>query len=92
MCIRWVDQHFDIHEDFIGLVQVYATDADSIGKAIREVLTRGILPLSQRRGQVMTGIEHDGSLKRSCNSAEKSHSCALFDPLLKPLLTGCSKD
>ena len=24
ICIRWVDQHFDIHEDLIGLVQLHA--------------------------------------------------------------------
>ena len=46
ICIRWVDQHFDIHEAFIGLVQLDRTDADSIFKAIKDGLTRCILPLS----------------------------------------------
>ena len=55
ICIRWVDQHFDIHEDFIGLVQLDRTDADSICQAIKDVLTRCILPLSQCRGQGYDG-------------------------------------
>ena len=59
-------------EDFIGLVQLDRTDADSICKPIKDILTRCILPLSQCRGQGYDGgIEHDGSLKRICNSAEK---------------------
>ena len=58
ICIRWVDQHFDIHEDFIGLVQLDRTDADSICQAIKDVLTRCILPLSQCRGQGYDGASN----------------------------------
>ena len=55
ICIRWVDEEFTIHEDLIGLVHVEKTDADSLCMAIKDVLIRCSLPLSQCRGQGYDG-------------------------------------
>lgn len=34
LCLRWVDDSLQIHEDFIGLHTMKTTDADSIVKVI----------------------------------------------------------
>ncbi|PIK54239.1 putative zinc finger MYM-type protein 1-like [Apostichopus japonicus] len=55
ICIRWVDSGFKIHEDLIGFVHVIHTDAETLSKAIKDVLIRCALPLSQCRGQGYDG-------------------------------------
>ena len=55
VCIRWIDSGFTIHEDLIGMVHVEKTDATSISSAIKDVLVRCSLPISQRRGQGYDG-------------------------------------
>jgi hypothetical protein len=47
LCIRWVDSSFITHEDMIGLVQVDKTDSNTLCSAIKDVLIRCCLPLSQ---------------------------------------------
>ena len=53
--IRWVDQDYDLHEDPIGLIQVPKTDSETLTTALKDVLIRCILPLSQCRGQAYDG-------------------------------------
>ena len=55
ICIRWVDAEFVIHEDLIGLMHVEKTDANTLTTAIKDVLIRCSLPLSQCRGQGYDG-------------------------------------
>ena len=55
LSIRWVDKSYIIHEDFIGVVHVLQTTADSLTTAIKYVLIRCILPLSNCRGQAYDG-------------------------------------
>ena len=49
------DSGFTIHEDFIGMVHVEKTDAASISSAIKDVLVRCSLPISQCSGQGYDG-------------------------------------
>ena len=58
LSIRWVDKSYLIHEDFIGLVHVLQTTADSLTAAIKDVLIRCILPLSNCRGQAYDGASN----------------------------------
>ena len=58
LSIRWVDKSYLIHEDFIGLVHVLQTAADSLTAAIKDVLIRCILPLSYCRGQAYDGASN----------------------------------
>ena len=58
LTIRWVDKSYKIHEDFIGLVHVLRTTADSLTLAIKDVLIRCILPLSNCRGQAYDGASN----------------------------------
>ena len=58
LSIRWVDESHLIHEDFIGLVHILQTTADSLTAAIKDVLVRCILPLSNCRGQAYDGVSN----------------------------------
>ena len=49
--IRWVDQHLNEHEEFIGLYQVDTIDAKSLVSAIRDVLLRMNAKVADCRGQ-----------------------------------------
>ena len=56
VCIRWVDDDFDIHEDPIELVNVPQTDAQTLTTCAKDCLLRCCLPISQCRGQAYDGI------------------------------------
>ena len=55
VCIRWVDDNFDIHEDPIQLINVPKTDAQTLTTCIKDCLLRCCLPMSQCRGQAYDG-------------------------------------
>ena len=48
VCICWVDTNYDVHEDFIGFVQVNTIDAETLTSTstIKDILIRVILDLS----------------------------------------------
>ena len=58
VCIRWVDEGFTIHEDFIGLVQVTDTKASTIFVSNKDVLLRLGLPMNMCRGQGYDGASN----------------------------------
>ena len=51
ICLRWVDQFLEGHEDFIGLYKVDNIKADTLLKAIEDVLLRLAIPLQNACGQ-----------------------------------------
>ncbi|CAG2203108.1 unnamed protein product [Mytilus edulis] len=55
VCLRWIDQALDVHEDFIGLYQIDNTSAQTITDSIQDVLVRLNISLSQCRGQTYDG-------------------------------------
>ncbi|CAG2218220.1 unnamed protein product [Mytilus edulis] len=55
VCLRWIDQALDVHEDFIGLYQIDNTSAQTITDSIQDVLVRLNISLSQYRGQTYDG-------------------------------------
>ena len=55
VCIRWIDEWFEAHEDFIGLVQVASTTSDSLLSISTDVLTRCNLSWCNCRGQGYDG-------------------------------------
>ena len=55
ICIRWVDSQLDDHEDVIGLYAVDKIDSESLYKAIKDVLLRMNLSISNCRGQCYDG-------------------------------------
>ena len=58
LCIRWVDESLVDHEDFIGLYEVPSIDSDTLVAAIKDVLLRMSLSLSDCRGQCYDGASN----------------------------------
>lgn len=58
VCIRWVDEELADHEDVIGLRQVDTIDANCLASAIKDVLLRMNLKLSDCRGQCYDGASN----------------------------------
>ena len=40
ICMRWVDNNFEAHEEFIGIHEVDSTDASILHQVIKDVLLR----------------------------------------------------
>jgi len=53
--LRWVDEMFALHEDFVGLYKMDGANAKIITKIITDVLVRLCLPISNLRGQGYDG-------------------------------------
>ena len=51
LCIRWVDNDFEIHEDFLELIEAPKTDANTITRLLKDSLVRHCLPISRCQGQ-----------------------------------------
>ena len=64
ICLRWVDENFVDHEDVLGLYNVSTIEADSLFKAILDVLCRAGLPLNQCQGQCYNGASNMSGSKR----------------------------
>lgn len=54
-CLRHVDDHFDVHEEVIGLHSLESTSADSIVFTIKDILLRLNLRIDHCRGQCYDG-------------------------------------
>ena len=63
ICLRWVDEKLNDHEDFIGLYQVDSIDANSLVRAIKDTLIRLNLPISDCRGQCYDGASNMSGCK-----------------------------
>ena len=55
ICLRWVDDAFEAHEEFIGLYEVDSITASTLVKVIKDVLLRMNLSLKKVRGQCYDG-------------------------------------
>ena len=63
ICIRWMDDQLQPHEDFIGLYQLDETNADFITRTIKGTLVRLELTLSRCRGQCYDGASTTGGAR-----------------------------
>ena len=64
ICLRRVDTSFEPHEEFIGLYKVDETSANTITKALMDVLERMHLSLSSSRGQCYDGASNMSGIRR----------------------------
>ena len=55
LCIRSVDDKFCVHEDFVSMIHVEKTDAESLSKEIKDKLNTFGLTLQNCRGQGYDG-------------------------------------
>lgn len=44
VCVRWVDDSFNIHKDMLGLFEIHSQTSDFIALAVKYVLIRSGLP------------------------------------------------
>ena len=58
VCIRWMDNNFESHEDPIKLINVPRTDANTVTTCIKDRLLRCCLPIFQSRGQAYDGASN----------------------------------
>ena len=54
LVIRWVNNDFTVAEDFLGLYNLSAIDAQSIMQAMKDVFLRFQIPFAKLRGQCYT--------------------------------------
>ena len=79
VCIRWVDNDFQIHEDPVELINVSKTDAVTLTSAIKDCLIRLSLPLAQCRGQAYDGASNmSGHLNGVAAKIQSEVPSALF--------------
>ena len=55
LCLRWVDNTFDVHEEFVGLYKVESISSNSLVAVIKDTLLRLNLTLTKVRGQCYNG-------------------------------------
>ena len=64
ICLRWADDEFEAHEEFIGLYEIFNLTVNTLVAAIKDTLLRMNLNLSRCRGQCndgagkMSGAKH----------------------------------
>ncbi len=79
ICIRWVDEKLEDHEDFIGLYKVDNISAESLTHAIKDTLVRMNVSLSQCRGQCYDGASNmSGSRNGVAAKLALEEKCALY--------------
>ena len=95
MCvvIRWVNADYEIHEEPIGLMQVPRTDSATLSLALKDVLIRCMLPLSQCRGQAYDGAANmSGHLHGVAATIKSEQPAALHVHCLAHCLNLCLQD
>ena len=55
ICLRYIDDNFDAHEDFVGMYAVESIKADVLVQVLKDTLLRMNLPLAHCRGQCYDG-------------------------------------
>ena len=58
ICLRWVDDEFEVHEEFIGLYEIDNLTANTLAAAIKDTLLRMNLHLSRCRRQCYDGVSN----------------------------------
>ena len=91
--IRWVDASYNVNEDLIGFVEVCETDASTLTSAIKDVLLRVSLPLSQCVGQAYDGASNmAGHLSGVAKRIQDEEPRALFVHCMAHCLNLCLQE
>jgi Domain of unknown function (DUF4371)/hAT family C-terminal dimerisation region len=68
ICLRWIDDQFNAHEDFIGIYSVDNITADTIVASLKDVLLRLNLNISRCRGQCYDGASNMTGAKKGVST------------------------
>ena len=58
LCLRWIDESFEVKEDFFGFYELENNKSDTIVAAIRDILLRTQISLDNCRGQCYDGASN----------------------------------
>ena len=79
VCLRWVGDELEAHDEFIGLKNMGNTDADSIVQELKDVLLRIHFKLDKCRRQCYDGCSTMSGSKTGVTVQTKSEEeCALY--------------
>uniref|UniRef100_H3B8C6 HAT C-terminal dimerisation domain-containing protein n=1 Tax=Latimeria chalumnae TaxID=7897 RepID=H3B8C6_LATCH len=93
ICIRWVDKFFEIHKNYIGLVQLDATDAQFLTTAVKDRLVHCMLSLPICRGQAFDGAGNmAGKLHGLTSQIQELEPAALYIHCFAHYLNLCLQD
>ena len=93
LSIRWVDHHYTIHEDTLGLVQLENTKANTLYSVIKDILIRCSLPIAQCRGQAFDGASNMSGIRNGVQALVKQvASQALYVHCLAHSLNLCIQE
>ena len=68
ICIRWVDDDIEPHEDFVGFYAVNATTGVELAKCVKDCLIRYQLPLESLRAQTYDGASNMSGAYNGCQA------------------------
>lgn len=74
LSIRWVDSHYVIHEDTLGLSQLENTKAKTLYSIIKDILIRCSLPIAQCRGQAYDGASNMSGIRNGVQALIKKEA------------------
>ena len=93
VCIRWVNNQYEVNEDILGLMQVPKTDSATLFGAIKDIIIRCILPFEKCRGQAYDGAANmSGHLNGVAARVKKEQNSALHVHCLAHSLNLCLQD
>ena len=93
LSVRWVDDNYMIHEDTLCLVQLPNTKSSTIFHAIKDILIRCSLPLSQCCGQAFDGTANMSGIRNGIQALVKAEAPnALYVHCLAHNLNVCFKE
>ena len=75
VCLRWVDDKFEPHEDFIGLYQVSDIKSDTIVHVLKDTVLRMNLSMSMCRAQCFDGASN---MKKAAKAIQAIEPRALY--------------
>ena len=68
ICMRWVDDELEAHEEFIGLYQMESTDANSIVAMTRDVMLRLNISFAKLSGQCYDGAASMSGVRKGVST------------------------
>ena len=77
ICVRWVDENLNPHEDFLGFYEVPNIKSETVVSAIKDAFVRFNLPLSDLRGKTYDGASNMlGKKKGAAAQIKLTQSCS----------------